>query len=185
MLAFSLADAPGAVSWLTGYEPVFEFAWCVVTEDACDLVRGRVRMDAHARARVAGPAHVHHARDGLAEAERLLGDRARVGLANADWLPGMFSRHMRPFDDGSRYRPTALLDRLRAIKSDEEVIVMRRAAAITDAGTIAFQAGMAEGGMTEIELASSIEQAMRAARAWSASGSRSCSAPARARSTRP
>lgn len=157
LLAVGTFEAPGAVSWLTGYSPVFTPAWCVVTAEVCALVTVSYEgAHTHGDAWLE-PDAIHHVPDPLATVRALLrGADRRVGVAGWEALSAPLAREL-----GDAFGPTALLGELRARKSEEELAVMREAARITDVGSDAFVRA-AQPGRSEVDVAAAIEAAMRA-----------------------
>jgi Xaa-Pro aminopeptidase len=104
---------------------------------------------------------------------RELGERLRkfadthragtLGLAGAAYVPAGVLDRVEEGLDGVRLEPTALLAEIKAIKSDAEVGLMRKAAALTDAAMAAIRDTLADGKPhTERELALLADRAMLA-----------------------
>ena len=104
---------------------------------------------------------------------RELGDRLRkfadahragaLGLAGAAYVPASVLDRVKEGLGGLRLEPTALLAEIKAIKSDAEVHLMRKAAALTDAAMAAIRDTLADGNpYTERELALLADRAMLA-----------------------
>lgn len=160
LVAFANTELPGPVSYLTGYSPIFEHAWCVVTKDSIDLVAGPFehrRFNDHSW--LAGE-HIRRVKDHPAEVDRLLGSARRVALAGTFTLPAWAERALAAATPRT-LEPSGLLDELRAVKSPAELAAMRAAAHVTDAGTLACREAT-RAGASEIEIAAAIEAAMRA-----------------------
>lgn len=161
LVSFGNAEIPGPVSYLTGYSPIFEHAWCVVSASSCDLVAGPFEHRHFDDGTWLDRAHVRRAKDLVAEVDRLLGSARRVALAGTFALPAWAERALASASP-RMLEASPLLDELRAIKSPAELDAMRSAARVTDAGTLACRAATRVG-TNELEIASAIDAAMRGA----------------------
>jgi Xaa-Pro aminopeptidase len=90
-------------------------------------------------------------------------DRARIAVSGDDILPAPFDRQLRAELPGADIVPdSALIARLRAIKSPAEQALMRRAAACADSAIRAAAEAIQRGGATERDVcADAISAAMR------------------------
>src|SRR5438128_684149 len=89
--------------------------------------------------------------------------RGKVGLAGAAYIPSSVLDRVRSGLDRLALEPTAVLAEIKAIKSDAEVRLMRKAAALTDAAMAAIRDTLADGKPhTERELAWLADRAMLA-----------------------
>lgn len=104
---------------------------------------------------------------------RELGDRlrafaagrqgAKVGLAGAAYIPASVLDRVRSGLADLELAPTSVLAEIKAVKSDAEVRLMRKAAALTDAAMAAIRETLADGNPhTERELAWLADRAMLA-----------------------
>ena len=104
---------------------------------------------------------------------RELGDRLRefadahrkgkLGLAGTAYIPASVLDRVKAGLDGIPLEPTSVLAEIKAIKSDAEVRLMRKAAALTDAAMAAIRDTLADGKPhTERELALLADRAMLA-----------------------
>ena len=104
---------------------------------------------------------------------RELGDRLRefadahrkgkLGLAGAAYIPASVLDRVKAGLNGMPLEPTSVLAEIKAIKSDAEVRLMRKAAALTDAAMAAIRDTLADGKPhTERELALLADRAMLA-----------------------
>jgi Xaa-Pro aminopeptidase len=159
LVAFANTEQPGPVSYLTGYSPIFEHAWCVVTATSVDLVAGPFEHRRFDGGTWLDRAQVRRANNHVEEVDRLLGSAQRVALAGTFTLPAWAERSLAATGDRT-LEPSPILDELRAIKSPAELDAMRAAVRVTDAGTLACREAT-RAGANEIEIASAIEVAMR------------------------
>jgi Xaa-Pro dipeptidase len=125
----------------------------------------------------------HHGQHDPADLVRAaIAERAggRVGLClNSYALPGAFALHLiKTLGLADPVDATALIERVRYVKSETEMDYIRRAAAIAERGLARLRASLAPG-MSEIELVGLIEAEMRAAGSeypampsWLSSGTR-------------
>jgi Xaa-Pro aminopeptidase len=87
----------------------------------------------------------------------------RVGLAGAAYIPASVLDRVRAGLDAIELESTSVLAEIKAIKSDAEVRLMRKAAALTDAAMAAIRDTLADGGShTERDLAWIADRAMLA-----------------------
>lgn len=161
LLVYGQAEAPGAAGYLTGYEAVFVPAWCVVDADRCVLFANGIEWGETWGTARTELVELRRCGDALAAALEQLGDAARVGLAGGDHDPLGLARALGLLRDGGRFARTDLLDVVRRVKSPVELELMRAAARVADVGVETFFAGVAAGGLTEVELAKAVEGAMR------------------------
>ena len=86
-----------------------------------------------------------------------------LGLAGAAYVPATVLDRIKEGLNGFRLEPTTLLAEIKAIKSDAEVRLMRKAAALTDQAMVAIRDTLADGKPhTERELALLADRAMLA-----------------------
>lgn len=161
LLAWGPPEQPGAVTYLTGYEPVFVPAWCVVTADACLLLASSLEWAASNGGAREEWVEVRRPHDPFAAIREAIAGASRVGLANWEYLPAPYAVALDVAPEGGRIAPTDALDEVRLIKSPIEIAAMREAARVADAGVAAFAAAVAAGGLTEVEVAKAVEGAMR------------------------
>src|SRR5262249_27345539 len=95
LAAFATPDSPGAVIYLTGYWPVCEHAWCVVTADACKLVAGPFEHARFNGGTWLSPDDVRRSSDLASTVDELLGASGRVAVAGAVALPAWVDRALR------------------------------------------------------------------------------------------
>lgn len=165
LLAYSHSPRPGHVLYLTGYVPFNGSGLFVVTPDSCQLL-----IDADWDLAAAEAAtwlerdQVRATSEYAREVDQLLGSRStRIGILGLDLLPASVYKSLtesstaRTYDDATR-----LLDRMRSVKSAEEIVLLREAGRITSAGSRAFSAGV-DAGVSELELALAVEAAMKRA----------------------
>jgi Xaa-Pro aminopeptidase len=89
--------------------------------------------------------------------------RGRVGLAGEAYVPANVLDRIRAGLDGCVVAPTPVLAEIKAVKSDAEVALLRRAAALTDAAMEAIRLTLADGRPhSERELALAADRAMLA-----------------------
>jgi Xaa-Pro aminopeptidase len=171
LVAYSLPDTPGYVIYLTGYEPIYCDAWCVVTAERVSLVTPTFEFAHTGGSCWLDPGDVHRTNDPVPTIEHLLGSGPRrVAFAGIDFLPTPFGGKLGLLDPAGRVAASDVLERVRWTKSDEEVALIREVSAIIDAGTVAFADGVRAGAGTEVELTAAVEAAMRDAglhRLWS------------------
>jgi Xaa-Pro aminopeptidase len=87
----------------------------------------------------------------------------RVGLAGAAYIPASVLDRLRAGLEGLKLEQTSVLAEIKAIKSDVEVALMRKAAALTDSAMVAIRDTLADGKPhTERELAWLADRAMLA-----------------------
>lgn len=87
----------------------------------------------------------------------------RVGLAGAAYIPANLLDRVREALDGCAIAPTMALAEIKAVKSDAEVALLRRASSLTDAAMEAIRLTLADGKPhTERELALAADRAMLA-----------------------
>lgn len=87
----------------------------------------------------------------------------RLGVAHAELVPhALWSALQRALPGVTLDSATALMDRVRMVKSEWELQRMRRSAAVCDAGWAAFLAALRPG-LTEYELVAEVEGAVKAA----------------------
>ncbi|HYV15592.1 MAG TPA: Xaa-Pro peptidase family protein [Conexibacter sp.] len=170
LVAYALPDYPGYVIYLTGYEPIYCDAWCVVTAERVSLVTPTFEFAHTGGSSWLDPADVHRTNEPVAAIERLLGGARHVAFAGIDFLPTPLGGQLGLLDPASRFAAADVLERVRWSKSDEEIALIRDASRIIDAGTVAFTEGVRRGAGTEVELTAEIYAAMHRAgleRVWS------------------
>lgn len=87
----------------------------------------------------------------------------KIGLAGAAYIPATVLDRLRAGLGDRELEPTAALAEIKAVKSDAEVRLLRKAAALTDAAMSAIRAVLQDGGShTERELALAADRAMLA-----------------------
>jgi Xaa-Pro aminopeptidase len=160
LLAFGSSETPGAVSYLTGFAPIFEITFCLVTHDSCDLVINPTEYATLDNVTWLEPDHVHRTREQIATVARLLRPLGRVAIAGWWSFPSPVHAILSDASDKLSLEPASVLDELRRIKSEVEIELIRAAAAAADAGTMTFAEG-AVPGVTELELAQAIERSLR------------------------
>lgn len=144
-----VSDIANAVFWLaTDGEPLL-----FVSDQCVDYARSCTLFEV-ASLRDLGP------RMGTSTAARRGG---KVGLAGAAYIPaGLFDRIRAALGD-ARIEPTSVLAEIKAVKSDAEVALMRKASELTDAAMEAIRLTLADGRPhSELELALAADRAMLA-----------------------
>lgn len=164
LLVYANPLAPGAVIYLTGYAPIFQHAWCVVTAHSCALVTGPDEY-VHTGGECwldPGDAHrVHRMDDQLRSVLRLLGSTVRrVALAGGSMMPGPLWRALPSTFASVTFESSGLLDQLRSRKSQEEVDVIKEACTMADQAAETFASEVAPG-VVETHLAGLVEASMR------------------------
>lgn len=87
----------------------------------------------------------------------------KVGLAGAAYIPADLFDRIRAALGDARIEPTSVLAEIKAVKSDAEVALMRKASALTDAAMEAIRVTLADGRPhSELELALAADRAMLA-----------------------
>ena len=167
MIVYSDAGNGGNVRYLTNYRPLFGPAVLVVRHDGELLLLITFNWDAP-RARLAsGIERVDTGFDMAGMLRRALQDFGigtgdTVGLAGSGLIPYVLWRAL---TDNQRPEPVDMdraFERLRLIKSPLEQDLLRQAAAATDQA-IESALGEARPGMTELQLAASLEYHMKRA----------------------
>jgi Xaa-Pro aminopeptidase len=164
LIAYSHSLKPGHVLYLTGYVPFNGAAVVLVSADSCRLFTDANWDLAAARSAswLEAPA-VDYAEDFADALKTALDPRARrVGIIGFDLLPASVYTRLAEitrcrYEDSGR-----ILEGFRAIKSEQEIALIRDACRITDAGTKAF-AEQLQAGITELELAVAVESAIKRA----------------------
>lgn len=89
--------------------------------------------------------------------------RGHVGLAGAAYIPANLLRRIEAAFGNATIAPTPLLAEIKAVKSEAELVLLRRAAALTDAAMAAIHDTLADGRPhSERELALAADRAMLA-----------------------
>jgi len=92
-----------------------------------------------------------------------LGQRGKLGLAGAAYVPASVLDRIKAGLGGMQLEPTPVLAEIKAVKSEAEVRLIRRAAALTDAAMAAIRDALADGQPhSERELALIADRAMLA-----------------------
>jgi Xaa-Pro aminopeptidase len=92
-----------------------------------------------------------------------LGQRGKLGLAGADYVPASVLDRIKAGLGEMQLTPTPVLAEIKAVKSEAEVRLIRRAAALTDAAMAAIRDALADGQPhSERELALIADRAMLA-----------------------
>jgi Xaa-Pro aminopeptidase len=166
LLAYASPVVPGAVTYLTGYTPIFQDAWCVVTPQSCALVTGPdeyVHTGGECWLDPGDVYRVDRKDDRILHVLRLIGTRVkRVAVAGEAIMPNPLWHALQGAERSRTFESSALLDQLRSRKSRQEVDVMRGACNLTDLAADAFASAIAPG-LVETELAGVVETAMRRA----------------------
>ncbi|MFO0995261.1 MAG: Xaa-Pro peptidase family protein [Alphaproteobacteria bacterium] len=165
--------APEHLYYYAGYDAHTQFsiqALIIGTEgEPAIILRDVDRANAEESCWLGDQRFYHHGQHDPADliaaalAERT-GPRGRVGLClNSYALPGAFALHLaKRLGRADALDVTALLERVRYVKSEAEMAHIRAAAAIAERGLARLRASLAPG-MSEITLAGLIESAMREA----------------------
>ena len=155
---------PGPLLYHSGYVPTNGFACLHLGADDETLLTDQLWDVAQAQETLWLRRDAVLASDELAsDAAKLLGASQRVGVIGWEILPARMADQIRAAGAG-----TELIDigeeaaLLRTVKSKEEIHLLREACRITSTGATAF-ATNAVAGVTERELAASVESAMRTA----------------------
>jgi Xaa-Pro aminopeptidase len=158
---------PGPLHYLAGYTPTNGFACLHVGAAEATLVTDQPWDVAVARESLWLNADAVLASDDLGTSlAGLTSDARRVGVAGWEILPVGVANAVSGV--GRSDPTTELIDvgadvaALRMVKSDEEITLLREACTITSAGAAAF-AEAAVAGATELEVAASVDAAMRSA----------------------
>jgi Xaa-Pro aminopeptidase len=166
LLAYATPIVPGGVTYLTGYTPIFQDAWCVVTSQACALVTGAdeyVHTGGECWLDPDDAYRVHRNDDRIQRVVQLLGSKVkRVAVAGDGFMPAPLWRALQDADGSLTFESTDLLSRLRGRKTQQEIDVIRVACSIADQASNAFATAVAPG-VTETDLAGLIEASMRRA----------------------
>lgn len=144
-----VSDIANAVVWLaTDGEPLL-----FVSEQCVDYARSSTLFEV-ASLRELG------SRTRASSAARRGGN---VGLAGAAYIPADLLDRVRAALGDARIEPTMVLAEIKAVKSDAEVALMRKASALTDAAMEAIRVALADGRPhSERDLALAADQAMLA-----------------------
>jgi Xaa-Pro dipeptidase len=181
--------APEHLYYYSGYDAHTQFSIQALVfgqeGEPTIVLRDVDRANAEDSCWVADQRFYHHGQHDPADliraalAERA-GPRERIGLClNSYALPGSFALHLiKALGLADPVDATALIERVRIVKSEAEMDYIRRAAAIAERGLHRLRTALAPG-MSEIELTGSIEAAMREAGSeypampsWLSSGTR-------------
>lgn len=164
LVAYSHTLRPGHVLYLSGYVPFNGTAAVVVSPDSCRLLTDADWDLAAARSTSwLDDSSVDHSDDFASAIAGALGSGStRVGVIGFDLLPASVYTRLTEATRARFEDSGDILDGLRAVKSAEEIALMRTAGRITDAGTEAFRAEL-RAGMTELELAVAVESAIKLA----------------------
>jgi Xaa-Pro aminopeptidase len=101
--------------------------------------------------------------DAVRALARRRGRRGRVGLAGAAYVPASILDRIKAGLDDLALEPTAVLAEIKAVKSEAEVRLMRKAAELSDVAMAAIRDALADGGTySERDLALIADRAMLA-----------------------
>jgi Xaa-Pro aminopeptidase len=164
LVAYSHTLRPGHVLYLTGYIPFNGTAITLISAGSCSLFTDADWDLAAARnAAWLDASSVDYSDDFATAIVRGLGSSvARVGIIGFDLMPASVYQRLTAASGVDYQDSGRLLDDLRAVKSDEEIVLIREACRITDAGTEAFRDHL-QAGQTELELAVAVESAIKRA----------------------
>lgn len=167
LIAYSVKNQPGPVAYLGGYEPclgLHDVAFFTVVPGnppSCALLTNAF-WD-HPQARTWTDKVLITGDFGARLIELLPDSVRRIGIAGYRFFPAPVYAALRSAFPAARIEDaTRLLMEIAQVKSPEEIEMIRRCAAITDAGGRAFLEGVREGA-DEREVQAEIERAMRLA----------------------
>lgn len=144
-----VSDIANSVVWLpTTMDPVL-----FVSDQCVDYARSSTLFEV-------APLRELGARMGSSDATRRGG---RIGLAGAAYIPADLLDRIRAALGAAKLETTMVLAEIKAVKSDAEVALMRKASALTDAAMEAIRLALATGRLhSEMELAHIADCAMLA-----------------------